>query len=362
MAFTITEPTLLLNEDICKSNIQKMAQKAREKELRFKPHMKTHQSSVVGQWFKEEGVNAITVSSVKMARYFSEHGWHDITIAFPVNINQVSEIDTLASSISLTLLASNKRVIDKLENEVDHEVGVYIELDTGGNRSGLKPEETDKIKNLVFSLKKTNKLHWQGFYSHPGHSYQARSENEIIEVHHSVIQQIKQLRHNLPFDKDEFEICIGDTPCCSVAENFEGIDAISPGNFVFYDLMQLRIGSCRLRDIAVAMACPVVDKYPNRKELVIYGGAIHFSKEFLENRHIHYGRVATEMEKRWQLRDQATYLKTVSQEHGIVHCSKESFDHYQIGDTITILPVHSCLTANLMGTYTLGTDQIVTQL
>jgi len=33
------------------------------------------------------------------------------------------------------------------------------------------------------------------------------------------------------------------------------VDEIRPGNFVFYDLMQYRIGSCSVGQIAVAMAC-----------------------------------------------------------------------------------------------------------
>ena len=361
MESRVTEPTLLLNENICKSNIKRMAQKAREKGLLFKPHMKTHQSAEIARWFQEEKVKAITVSSVKMARYFANHGWNDITIAFPANIRQASEIDNLASRISLTLLASNNQTIDLLENNLNHEVNIYIELDNGGNRSGLKIEEVEKIRSLIKSLQKTNKLHWQGFYSHPGHSYKARSKDEIMEIHQSVLHQIRQLKNNLKTSDKEYEICIGDTPCCSISENFEDVDAISPGNFVFYDLMQAQIGSCQIKDIAVAMVCPVVDKYPTRNEVVIYGGAIHFSKEFLEDPHIHYGRAATKMENQWQLLDDETHLKSLSQEHGIVHCSPDNLNNYKVGDTITILPVHSCLTANLMGTYMPTEGKKITQ-
>ena len=73
----------------------------------------------------------------------------------------------------------------------------------------------------------------------------------------------------------------GDTPSCSLADNFEGFDEIRPGNFVYYDVMQYHIGSCSLDEIAVAVACPVVAIHPERNEVVIYGGAVHFSKEFI---------------------------------------------------------------------------------
>ena len=78
-------------------------------------------------------------------------------------------------------------------------------------------------------------------------------------------------------------ISMGDTPGCSVAEDFTGIDEIRPGNFVFYDLTQNRVGSNSIEQIAVAMACPVVAIHKDRREIIVYGGGVHFSKDRLEN-------------------------------------------------------------------------------
>ena len=36
------------------------------------------------------------------------------------------------------------------------------------------------------------------------------------------------------------------------------------------------------------------------------------------------------------------------QEHGIVECSREFLGQISVGDIIGLLPVHSCLTVNLM--------------
>jgi D-serine deaminase-like pyridoxal phosphate-dependent protein len=73
----IKKPTLLLNEDICRSNIQAMAIKAREHKVIFRPHFKTHQSATIGEWFREEGVTAITVSCVII--YFLRVTWNSMT-------------------------------------------------------------------------------------------------------------------------------------------------------------------------------------------------------------------------------------------------------------------------------------------
>ena len=42
----------------------------------------------------------------------------------------------------------------------------------------------------------------------------------------------------------------------------------------------------------------------------------------------------------------------ISQEHGTVQLDNTNFDKIKVGDVLAILPVHSCLTANLMKEYT----------
>ena len=81
----VIEPTMVLNEEICKSNIARMAQKAKAAGVTFRPHFKTHQSREIGEWFRASGVEKITVSSLNMAMKFAEWGWNDITVIFPIN-------------------------------------------------------------------------------------------------------------------------------------------------------------------------------------------------------------------------------------------------------------------------------------
>ena len=80
-----TEPILLLDKEKSLKNIEFMAAKAKRNNLIFRPHLKTPQSIEVAKWYKEFGVNKITVSSLKMAEYFASDGWtinwEDITIA-----------------------------------------------------------------------------------------------------------------------------------------------------------------------------------------------------------------------------------------------------------------------------------------
>ncbi|MEL6971921.1 MAG: alanine racemase, partial [Bacteroidota bacterium] len=67
----ISTPTLLLDEQRCRRNIAAMVQNAEQQQVQLRPHFKTHQSLEIGRWFKENGVNKITVSSLAMAHYFA---------------------------------------------------------------------------------------------------------------------------------------------------------------------------------------------------------------------------------------------------------------------------------------------------
>ena len=55
-----------------------------------------------------------------------------------------------------------------------------------------------------------------------------------------------------------FSITMGDTPGCTLSEDFGPIEEISPGNFVFYDAMQVGIGTCTYDDIAVVIVDGII--------------------------------------------------------------------------------------------------------
>ncbi len=155
----------------------------------------------------------------------------------------------------------------------------------------------------------------------------------------------------------DVEISIGDTPSCSMVEDLSDVDEIRPGNFVFYDATQFAIGSCSEEQIAVAVACPVVAKHQERQELIIYGGAVHLSKDVLVQlfdfwgEKPTYGAIALPGDSGWGPILPNAYVAGVAQEHGIVKVSQEIFERVNIGDLLMVIPVHSCLTAHLLRKY-----------
>jgi D-serine deaminase-like pyridoxal phosphate-dependent protein len=348
----LTQPTLLLDRKKCLANIERMAQKAKNANVLFRPHFKTHQSAEIGNWFRDYEVECITVSSVKMAAYFADNGWNDITIAFPANILEWAIMNELASRINLNIVVESVESILYLEKHLSHPVGAYIKTDTGYGRTGVQAEDYETMQHLLKTLKNCKNLIFIGFLCHAGHTYKAQTREEILNIMQSSRQQLLALKTFMANDFPLIQISYGDTPSCSVSDSFEGFDEIRPGNFAFYDDMQVHIGSCTPNEVAVALACPVVAKHSERLEVVIHGGAVHLSKDALSvSGHQHFGTVVPLIGRAWSAAQSIGYIAKISQEHGIIQMAQQEFDKVNIGDVLAVLPVHSCLTANLMKEY-----------
>jgi len=344
-------PTLLLDEQKCRTNIRMMAEKARKSGVKFRPHFKTHQSAEIGEWFREEGVAAITVSSVGMAGYFANASWKDITIAFPVNLREIDEINRLAAVITLNLLVASETSIRFLASSLTRATGIFVEIDTGYHRSGISPGEEATISGIIRACDMSPMLDFKGFLTYFGETYEANSLSDIKRIFHHGISSLTRLRDNLNPNHSNL-ISIGDTLSCSLLDHFPGTDEIRPGNFVFYDLMQAEIGACETNQIAVCVAAPVVEIHPERKEAVVYAGAVHLSQEQISwEGEDCYGLVVSLAERSWSEPLQGCYVKKLSQEHGLIHLTTQVIQTLQPGDLIGILPVHSCLTAAAMHKY-----------
>lgn len=343
-------PTLFVDLDIVRSNILQMSSKAKKAGVELRPHFKTHQSKAIGEVFRDFDVTGITVSSIKMAEYFFTDGWDDITIAFPANVLAHEYYNRIAKKTSLKTLVLSEEVVKKLDEKLDSELGLYIEIDPDYGRSGIPVSDITRIRSLLDAIEESEHCYPAGFYCHAGHTYKSRSREEIEKTARQVLQKLEALKSHFP----EMPVCFGDTPSCSILDEFGPADQISPGNFVFYDWMQVQIGSCTPNEIAVYMECPVIEKFADRNQVLIHGGAVHFSKDSVQIDGYHsFGEPVL------KYLSEETYVKSLSQEHGIIQCSKDVFDKLTVGETIQIFPIHSCLTADLMREYHTKDGQVL---
>lgn len=343
----VAAATLVILADRARANIARMAARTRTAGVRLRPHFKTHQNPVVGDWFRAEGITGITVSSRAMAERFAATGWNDITLAFLVNPAELTPLSELARALQARGgrlgLTVDAPAVAGAAAAAAPDADIWLKIDTGHHRTGLPWNDGAALRAVAGSLGRPP----AGLLTHAGHAYGLRDRDALVGLWRRIRDRMGHAATLL--DIPGLRVSVGDTPTCSVTGDLSGVDEIRPGNFVFYDLMQLEIGSCSAADLAAAVACPVVGIYPERRQVVVHGGAVHLSKESLSTSGGPvFGRVGVLDPPR--ILDGAI-VTGLSQEHGVITFAPEAFPgatDLAPGDPLLIWPVHSCLAADLL--------------
>lgn len=347
----LARPTVVLDETRARANIARMADRAERAGALFRPHFKTHQSAAVGRWYAEAGVSRITVSSLDMAERFADCGWRDITVALLHNPLETDRANRLAGHLAarggqLGLLVDDAEVAAGLSQALTAPVAIWLKIDTGYGRTGIRWDDTARLREVLAAV--GGRAVPAGLLTHAGHSYHVQGAAAVRAVYDESISRMTAAL--AACGRKGLLLSLGDTPCCSLVDDLSACDEIRPGNFVFGDLMQLRIGACTEADLAAAVACPVLAVYPERRELVIHGGAVHLSKESLpgDNGRPICGQLGTVTTNGFGQVCADAPVVSLSQEHGIVAFGGAFPDTLRPGDLVLVWPVHSCLCCDLL--------------
>jgi len=357
---TLQRPQAVLLKDRCHRSIKSMKNKADENGAEFRPHFKTHQSHEVGRWFRQHGISGITVSSPEMAAYFVDDGWNDITVAFPLYEGQIQALNRLSERVSLRLFVNSREELLAIEQGINHPVSVMIEIDSGYNRSGIHGSKQKQVKSLVEEIGKFDSINFAGFYAHDGATYQAQGKKEVSDVVKRNLDSFNILKADYP----QANFCIGDTPSCSLLDDLSPANELTPGNVIFYDLMQVNIGSCDFDDVGLLVKVPVAQRKPESDECIIHGGAVHFSKDRITyNGAISFGQPVYFDEHNKIVPIEGSSVTALSQEHGTVNGLSNVEKAYGVDklQELYICPVHSCLTANLFKQYHTPEGEIISK-
>jgi D-serine deaminase-like pyridoxal phosphate-dependent protein len=77
----VTTPALLLDLDVAKRNIQKMADNFRELPASLRPHIKVHKSTELSRLMVEAGAIGVACATAWEAKVMAEAGIEDVLVA-----------------------------------------------------------------------------------------------------------------------------------------------------------------------------------------------------------------------------------------------------------------------------------------
>ena len=167
-----------------------------------------------------------------------------------MNVLELDDIKVLQNKVSLSILIDSYESLDLLDKKLLNKINVYLKIDVGYKRAGIRYDKIESIKKITNLLDSSDKINFKGFLSHFGNTYNSNSKDEIREVFYDSVNKLGKLNNIFP----NLDISIGDTPSCSIIEEYpDFISEIRPGNLMYYDLAQYKIGSCKLDDIALRL-------------------------------------------------------------------------------------------------------------
>jgi len=351
---SLSTPCLLLDRTVLEANCRLMATRMKKLGVRLRPHMKTAKSADVAQLATAGHFGGITVSTLKEAHYFAEHGFRDILYAVgfvPSKIGQAAAIQEMGDA--LILLTDNMGAAAETAiraAKLGRKFPMMIEIDTGDGRCGLDPvSEADDIVNLGRVIHKSAALELRGVLTHAGQSYHNSSAKGIKAVAEAeragIVQAAELLRAaGLPCPV----VSAGSTPTARHAEKLDGVTEMRPGVYMFGDVDQALIGSCSWDHIAVTVLASVIGHNRRTNRIVVDAGGLAMSKDIGPSEFDKETGYGTAMGEGGAPRPDRMYLAAVSQEHGQLALpggAAPPWEEFPVGSRIRIFPNHVCMTA-----------------
>ena len=334
-------PALMLREDILLENIKDMSSFAKEVGVKLRPHIKAHKIPAIANMQLEMGAKGITVSKLGEAEVMIDAGIKDILIAYQlIGKNKMEKLMNLAKKAKITVAVDSLegiKYLNQASQKYRQRIDVVIEINSGLDRCGVLPGlATLKLANHI---KKLENLILKGIMTHAGHVYGATEREEVDKIGRYegevMVETARLLREN---GFNVSTVSVGSTPTAKISGLVEGVTEIRPGNYVFYDAIQIGLGVAVEEDCSLSVLSTVISR-PTPERVVIDAG----SKVFALDQGAHgkssvqgFGLVKGHSD---------VIIERLSEEHGILRVNPNS--SLQIGDKIEIIPNHACTVINL---------------
>lgn len=346
MIESIDTPALLLDRAKLERNCLRMRSRVQSHGVALRPHVKTAKCVEVAQRALDAPSGAITVSTLREAEYFFDHGFRDILYSVgmvPAKVGRVAELIRRGARVGTIVDGvEGARAFKQACEKAGVRIPTLIEIDSDGHRAGLAPSDPALLEAAAVlgdSL--------QGVMTHAGDSYNCTTTDAIRQVaareREAVVSAATSLRaagHASPV------VSVGSTPTATFADSFAGVTEVRTGVYVFQDLVMAGLGVCAVDDIAISVLASVIGHQREKNWLLIDAGWMALSRD--------RGTAKQKVDQGYGLvcdvegRPLDLVVAEANQEHGIVtrrDGGAIDFSRYPIGTLLRVLPNHACATA-----------------
>jgi D-serine deaminase-like pyridoxal phosphate-dependent protein len=343
-------PAFVIDLRVLEQNVQQMADHARQFGVALRPHAKTHKTVEVARMQFQAGAVGLTLAKIGEVEALLDAAaatgdplpLTDVLLAFPiVGRPKLGRLFDLAERLTVTVALDSADAASQLgAAAVEHgaQLGILIEVDTGGRRCGTLPGEP--TLELARHIASTPGLLLRGIMTHEGHAY-AASPDTLRDVSQEAGRVMVELSRTLRADGHEVPVVsVGSTPSARHIAEVPGVTEVRPGTYVFQDYNQVRLGVASVDDCAGTVQATVIARPAPDRAIVDAG-----TKAVASDRNM----IVVEREGYGLVKGQpGWFFARASEEHGVLLRQDDGHaDDLRVGDRVELIPNHICPAVNL---------------
>jgi D-serine deaminase-like pyridoxal phosphate-dependent protein len=336
----VDTPALVVSEEILHRNIAEMASFAKSVGVNLRPHIKTHKTPQIARLQLAAGAFGITCAKVGEAEVMVEQaGVEDVLLAYPtIGEHKFRRIVALMERARIVVAVDSLDAAKAMSAAMarhDRSLDIYVEVNTGQNRSGVKVG--DEAVQFALEIARMPNLNLVGIMTHEGHVNSMdldTIEAAAIEAGKAMVQMAEQIRsHGIELPT----VSVGSTPAARFTPTVPGITEMRPGTYVFNDNSLFRFGdSWGVQDCAARFVATVVSRTaPDR--CVLDTGSKSLAMDPSKS-HPGHGYIVGHPD---------VVIAKLSEEHGVCELPAGE-EGFEVGDRVEVIPNHICPTVNLM--------------
>ncbi len=330
-------PFLLIDGDLVRANIARMAAYAAQHRLQLRPHTKTHKSLFLGRLQMENGAVGLTVAKPGEAAVMSEV-CEDILMAYPAVLpGPCAKLADLAHTKSVRIGIDSTFAADQISiaaTAAGSTIAILVDLDVGHHRTGVQTAH-DAVM-LAQYVEQRKGLRLDGLMFFPGHISMSPAEQlpalqAVAEKLNTVLSLWQQSGLNVTL------VSGGSTPTAYQSHLIPQLTEIRPGTYIFNDMNCVRGGCATLEQCAARIIATVVSTaVPG--QIVLDAG----SKTLTSDR----CGPAPDSGHGYIIEFPNAKITKLSEEHAqvdVTHCDSIP----RVGQRVSIIPNHICPCVNL---------------
>lgn len=335
-------PCLLVDFRRLQANINEVQSAVTAASKVLRPHVKAHKIAQIAEMQLQAGATGITTAKLSEAEAFVDRGATDVLICYPVvggkKIQRLLELTLKARITTIVDSLEGAREISKTFSHAGMKQEVLVKVDAGFGRVGASPAV---VPQLVDEMAKLDGLLFGGLCIHEGSTYGVidPDDREALAIRQctTMVDLADGLRGK---GVDVPVVSAGSTPGLAGDLKVSGITEVRPGNYVFYDAIQVGLGVAALDQCALSVLTSVVSTKREGGFIVDAGSKVFGLDKGAHGLAVAEGHGAC-------VSHHGVVLTGLSEEHGWGSASPW-LPQPHVGDILRFVPNHACSTINML--------------